>query len=378
MNILFLTVCNYPDGDANAVRQNAFAKILHEFGHKITVLSLNQSENSNDFQTYEGISYKSIKGRYFECKSQLATYFANEIKPDLIFLNTIPLPAFIYAKEYAVKNNIRLFHDAVEWHSINQYSIFDLHGLICGWYRNWIINTIVLDEKFKVIAISNYLYSYFKNKYIDTIKIPVIMDMSKIEYSIGIRKSREILSVTYAGSPKSKDYLDKIILGINMLSDDERNRIEFNIFGITEEELADISGKTVIQLKRSGCVIAHGKVSREVVLEKLKETDFTILIRHSKARYAKAGFPTKVVESLATGTPVILNLTSDLAEYLNDGYDSLVVASESPEDIVCTLRRALNLPLDELVRMRLYARKTAEDNFDLCNYFNCIRDFSAE
>ena len=89
-----------------------------------------------------------------------------------------------------------------------------------------------------------------------------------------------------------------------------------------------------------------------------------ILIRSSTARYAKAGFPTKVVESLMSSTPVILNMTSDLGMYLKDGYDCIEVEHEDPESIVRALRRALALTPEQKDQMKKNARKTAEENFD--------------
>jgi hypothetical protein len=68
-----------------------------------------------------------------------------------------------------------------------------------------------------------------------------------------------------------------------------------------------------------------GRIPRPQVLEELSKADFTVLMRSEEQRYAKAGFPTKFVESLATATPVIANSTSDLGMYLKDGENGYVV-----------------------------------------------------
>ena len=45
-----------------------------------------------------------------------------------------------------------------------------------------------------------------------------------------------------------------------------------------------------------------------------------------------AGFPTKVVESLALGTPVITNLTSDLGFCVFDGRNGVILDARSEQD----------------------------------------------
>jgi len=372
MKILFIVVNKYPNGDAGSIRQHEFASILKANGYDVTILSLNQSVNIYP-EKYEGITYLAFKGRYYECKKQIREYLSSCENPDILFLNTIPLPAFRYVKRYALKNKITLVHDAVEWHSFDQYSLTDIYGLITGLYRNSMINRFIIDKHFKVISISNYLDSYFKNSGINSLRIPVIMNVNKISY----RKQNfdKRLHITYAGSPKGKDYLGNIISAIELLSEDERQKLEFTLLGVNEIQLSEITKRTMEQIRKLGCINALGRVTRNDVLKKLENTDFTILIRSEKARYAKAGFPTKVVESLASATPVILNLTSDLGLYLQDGYDSLTVASEEPEDIVVALRRALALSAEKKKNMCLNARKTAEENFNLINYREKLEKF---
>ena len=112
------------------------------------------------------------------------------------------------------------------------------------------------------------------------------------------------------------------------------------------------------------CVNCIGKVQRQEVLKNLEEADFTVLIRLSELRYAKAGFPTKVPESLATGTPVICNLSSDLGMYLKDGENAIILKSRDVNDVAIGLRRAIHLSEAEKRKMQIAARKTAERCFD--------------
>ena len=91
-------------------------------------------------------------------------------------------------------------------------------------------------------------------------------------------------------------------------------------------------------------------------------------MRPSDERYAKAGFPTKVVESLSLGTPMLCNLSSDLAMYLTDGENSIIIEDCSADACCSALRRILALSREQMNSMRLSARKTAEDAFDWRKY----------
>lgn len=145
--------------------------------------------------------------------------------------------------------------------------------------------------------------------------------------------------------------------------------------GIDRNALAKLCCLPEDDLSAMCCIRALGRIPRNEVIQHLNETDFTILIRSSIARYAKAGFPTKVVESLMSSTPVICNMTSDLGMYLKDGYDCIEVEHEDPESIVKALRRALALTPEQKDQMKKNARKTAEENFDYRLYIEEFRKF---
>ena len=112
----------------------------------------------------------------------------------------------------------------------------------------------------------------------------------------------------------------------------------------------------------------HGRVSHDKVLHILKGTHFTLLMRSSEQRYAKAGFPTKVVESLSRSTPVICNLTSDLGEYLADGGNALLVEECCPTSLQRQLCRAIEMSKIQRADMCSSACKTASKRFSYGEY----------
>jgi glycosyltransferase involved in cell wall biosynthesis len=118
-----------------------------------------------------------------------------------------------------------------------------------------------------------------------------------------------------------------------------------------------------------------GRIPREDVLRELSRSDFTVLIRSEEQRYAKAGFPTKFAESLATATPVISNATSDIADYLQDGVNGYLVSACSSEALTVALQKAICLTYEERVSMQQAARRTAEEYFDYARYKEPLKEF---
>ena len=107
----------------------------------------------------------------------------------------------------------------------------------------------------------------------------------------------------------------------------------------------------------------------------MEEADFALLIRDASLRYAKAGFPSKVVEALANATPMLCNLSSDLDEYLVDGYNAILAKDHTPEELAVALRRALLLSPQEKNQMSVQALKTAKDRFDYHEYVDELCGF---
>jgi glycosyltransferase involved in cell wall biosynthesis len=217
-----------------------------------------------------------------------------------------------------------------------------------------------IDNSTRVIAISKYLFTYFNQKKYQVAKIPAILDVEHSGCSKSPKSEKTILM--YAGSVGRKDYLDIILNGLSLLGSQDLAKIEFRIFGVTLNEVRNICRAEILD-KVCNSVKCYGRVAREVVLKNLEDVDFTVLMRSSTQRYAKAGFPTKVVESLASATPVICNLTSDLADYIKDGYNGIVVNGESAKDFSLAVEKAMKLSVSDKELMSKNARLTAENSF---------------
>jgi glycosyltransferase involved in cell wall biosynthesis len=386
MNTLIISYNNFPEGDAGSLRQYTFGKLLSHMGHTVFVIGMGNI-TCYEISDYRGVKYTSLRinqnKSYFI--SRLENYFGYKLrlkrflkqyclhnKIECLLVVDIPLNALLFIKRLARKNNIMLIHDSVEWYSPEQ---FKLRKFALPYILKDLYNRFFIDKDFKVIAISKYLEKHYIERGIETARIPVILDIDSI--SCEKRTCDGKLTILYAGSPGKKDYLKEVIEGIALLNKNIIDIIDLRVIGINKNQLIDMCGVSQQALDKLGNSLnAVGRVPRESVLKNLEEADFTVLMRSPDKRYAKAGFPTKVVESLASGTPVICNITSDLGDYIRDGENGIVVKECSAEALLIAVKSALDLTFEQRKIMYKNARKCAEECFDYRLYTNSIRELS--
>lgn len=377
--LLIVTYYRYPDGDAGSVRQHTFAKLYKDLGYDVTIVGMGTSTNFQ-IKENEDVSYISLRNKNNSLFSRINNYlgFKNNLKkflknygiPQVMHIVDIPANALFFLKKFATKHNIKLIHDSVEWYSPEQFKNGkrNINYILKNNY-----NTKWIDKQFSVIAISSFLEKHFNSRGINTVRIPVIMDIESVSCKKETVQDKTVF--LYAGSPGKKDYLAEILNGFSLLSDEELTNVELRIIGIKKEQLITLCGasETTIE-KLEKALVCLGRVSRKEVLMNLSQADFTVLLRSETQRYAKAGFPTKVVESLATATPVIANITSDLEMYFNDGINSFIVENDSVSAFSETIKRALKLTLDERNILYKNARDTAQKYFNYKNYKNLLKE----
>jgi glycosyltransferase involved in cell wall biosynthesis len=92
-------------------------------------------------------------------------------------------------------------------------------------------------------------------------------------------------------------------------------------------------------------------------------------------RYAQAGFPTKVVEAMSSGTAVIANLTSDLELYVRHGETGIVVSSNSRGDMAQALEIAIEGGRTMSHALGAAARREALLSFDFRTYSGVLSEF---
>ena len=359
MRVVIVTENKYPCEDAGAIRQHATAKLFEKLGYSVVVLGYGKSTHKK-ILSYDGIDYISFRPKSnnllvrilyrLSASFRMFNYLNRNIKDATVLLVADASAAtFKRAVKFGRKRKCILVHDSVEWFSPEQ---FDNGEKSLTYKMRDKINANLVDVKWRVVAISSYLERHFEQK------------CRKIKFA-------------YVGSPGKKDYLKNILESFEMLSNDMLKKIELHIVGVSEEQLVSVCGVNKTTIERIKDVLyAHGRLPHSKAVEFVRNSDFTILLRDETLRYAKAGFPTKIVESLSCGTPPVCNLSSDLGIYLNDGKNAIISNGHSPVEAKNAIVRALSLTVDEREKIRIEARKTAEQYFDFRNYVDKIYELT--
>lgn len=381
-SVIIISRNKYPDCDAGAIRDTSFAKIYRTLGFNVEMYGFGNEETG---VVDNGITYKNfiIPRSNIRQKFQLSKRYKDVIenkvlnnlmsyrKIGVIHVVDIPAAAMKAVEKFAVSNRITLIHDSVEWYSACEYKM----GCFAPAYilKNY-LNTHVINKNYKVIAISSYLNAHFINKGIESIRIPVIMDTN-----IGFkenRKNSEFIDIAYAGNPGKKDSLNDVITAFKNSIFDKHLRIRLHLIGITEKQAIETKLITYDEIKAlNDNLVFYGRVPRSDVIQILRGMNYTVLFRPSKERYAKAGFPTKVVESMTLGIPVICNYSSDLNLYLHDMNNAIIVNNNTIEGISDAISRIERIPFQKWKEMSVNARRTAIENFDFRKYISMVHEF---
>lgn len=366
MYVLMVVPNDFPNGDAGAVRDDAFAQIYKELGYEVYLVGKSTISKSGQYNGTDYVSiYKKVPGlfgqverflfEYKEYQKTVGELISKYGSPSLIHINSIPEKMINYLINLAEICNIPIVHDSVEWYSACEFAWGKLDKAYILKDR---LNRKVIRQPVRVYSISSYLDEYFKQRGLKSCRIPVIMDV--MGTITGNQNASDKVRLIYAGSPAKKDYLREMALGIEMLSEAEKEKIEFNIFGATEEQVKSITNLN----KLSSCIKAHGRVPHQTVQEELLKSDFSVLLRPAEERYAHAGFPTKSVEAMSHGVAMLCNLSSDLEMYLRNFKNSVIVEGYTPELFAVAVKKVLSLNRKQINEIKGQSRMTAEKNFD--------------
>lgn len=361
---------------AAGIRVYKIGMILRKMGHEVSYLCLGQHEKENCEKIYDGFKYFFVaqkKIRIFNAVNHLAGYFdlkyiksyIKNYKPGIIILYNEKEGLTSHLIKYCKKRNIQVGADVTEWYEVDRT---DKWNYIASKWVDYRIRKMDRNLDF-IISISPFLKEYYRSiGYKNIIEIPPIMNLHITEP--GETKKRGVLHLTYAGAPAKKDLLKPILQAICEINN-HQIFVKFNIIGLSESEVLKIEG--VSNLKKYG-IFAYGRVPHDNCIKLIRESDFTILLRENK-RYAKAGFSTKLAESLSLGVPVICNIVGGADEVIDDGINGLKIPDAQKKTVLGCLRRALDLQVDQIRNMKLEALKTADNLFSMNQYISKLRGF---
>lgn len=334
------------------------------------------SSFKNDFYQ-EGFFVRNIKASNHFVKKYLniltkGFLFVKKIKQipnaDCIIYYGVSSIILLPLLRYCKKKKIKLIVDVVEWYDYRnlKYGKFGPFTMDVHLAMTWII-----PKCKNAIVISSFLEQHFSKKEMNLLRVPPLIDTQergKLIEEESLSADSSFINLIYAGFPGKKDMIAIMVSAVERLNL-ENVRVKLHIIGPTEFEL-----KNLLSTDFSGNIICYGRMDQELVPVYLNLADFSLLLRKNE-RYAEAGFPTKFVESMNAGLPVISNLTSDLKFYLKDNYNGFVIEDCTEESIVKKIKQISDLPLHDIQAMKINAKNTAVENFDYRLFSNEFKSF---
>ncbi len=377
--ILIVGNFEFPDKNAAGKRVLGLGFIFKEIGFKPIFIGIDKSikintnildkkQNSYGFSAYSMPYPKGFSGWLNFHKPYTQTMqVMNEIGIDNIagFLAygnpSISILMNKYRKFCRAKG-IYFIADCVDWIQFSNRGF--VHNIIKYLDTNF-QKRYVIAKADLVIAISRYLYKFYKSKDCNVIEVPPVSntklkkDKINAEMHLLLSQIKECKKTfIYGGTPfgisskitpdKFKDRLDRSVEMFYQLFQNTKDFI-FNIYGITKKDYLIVLPQHESMLNEMrNHVVFHGSVPIEELEQHIIRSDFSVLHRDDNL-VTKAGFPTKVSESISLGTPVITEPTSNIIDYIIDGENGYIINAENELE---KLREIVKLNKTEILKMK--------------------------
>lgn len=351
--VLYVGGFEMPDKNAAAQRVLSIAKALRDCGYDVIFYGITKTDDFNG--SVDGFSYEAhpypltLKEWIKYAVGWNIISVLKRLKPNYVFTYNYPAVAQERTRRWCSKYGIKVVGDITEWYQATNII-------------KWLDVTLRMRYSNKhldgVIAISRYLANYYKKQNI--LELPPMIDRQESKWHQEfISSDLSTIKLVYIGSPGiGKDRLDYIFEGILHAN---RERFVIDIVGITKEQYLKIYNRPYIDKIR---VNFHGRLSHVDAIKLLLSADFHIFFRNN-TRVNNAGFPTKFVESMGAGIPVITNQVSNVADYIIHGKNGFIIEKPKKEKIQNVLHEVANL---SAVQVNTIKDACDKELFDYRNY----------
>lgn len=389
--IIYIGNFSFPNGNASGARVLGNGYIFRELGYETIFIGLEKDLTSNSvlndtYKTFDKFEYynlpypKGISGWLAYRKRFNEIYrLIEKLNIKAIVLYGSPTLSIFgsLVKSFCKQKKIIFLTDVVDWIAIGSGGLlFRIVKFIDTNYQKRYLNSSADG----VITISSYLNKYYQKKGLKTVIIPPLVNISHY-LLLNQYKSNNAITLIYVGQPfplnsknvKEKSFKDRLDKVIDVLYELKEIDFIFDIYGLTLEQYTSVvkfQNNKIDGLKNK--MKFHGYIKNEIAREKIAEADFTIFFRDVN-KMTTAGFPTKIVESISCGTPVITNNTSDLKEFIVEAASGFIVNIKNDDSLKKDIKKILCLKRDDITIMKNYCRDSKV--FSYSNYTNTVRQF---
>ena len=379
MKILYTGAFRFPAGDAAAARVLNVARLLRMLGHEVEFLSFGlgkdcKRKGENDSFSYEvseDLNQKKflrrLQGMLFRGHKAYKLLKKRAKKYDCVIVYNPALFFTIKLIRLCKNLHLKLVLDITEWYSADDF--YGKYANVTYWLNE--VNMCYSSTKIcNVISITSFLNEhYVKSK--NRIVLPPLVDLSENKWSqecdeVIVRPFSGITLIYAGSSANKKDRIDSVLEALTRVVNDGF-QIRILLLGNWHKEL---------EVKYAFCknnVFFLGNVPQEKVPLYYKMSDFSVLVRDN-TRKSNAGFSTKLVESIASGVPPILNVTSDIEHYL-PSQSCVKLRGSDVESIVFGLKQVCTMPSEYRTCMKESIKEIALNHFDYRTYAKSMQVF---
>jgi glycosyltransferase involved in cell wall biosynthesis len=265
--------------------------------------------------------------------------------------------------KYFLKLDNKIIYDihgnAIEENRLLRRSLFDMTGNYRV-FQTKIMESIATKYSDYFIACSEPLKDYYNSKGIDKDRIEVIPNGVDTELfkpkNVNDKENKNFI-VTYAGGFHKYQGIDILIRAGELLQ--EEDDVKFRIIGFQK---GDLHLKRSIDQRLGKKAELIDRLPRRDLVSYLNESDILVIPRLS-CPALEAAFPTKFVEYISIGKPVIATRVGQIAKLVEE-YNCGLVCEPTAESLADAIAKAKNLSHEELFKMGTNGRKLAVTKFD--------------
>lgn len=388
-SVLYIGGFELPDKNAAAHRVIANGKMLAQLNYDVFYVGVQNTKEvyskiEDTKSAYEGFTYWNLKYpqsfiewyKFISDTDQIIYLIENhlEVLPHAIIAYDYPSISLAKLASYCKKKQILLIGDTTEWYKTNRGNLLFriVKSLDTSYRMKWLHK--YMDG---IITVSRYLYDYYDKRMDNVLLLPPLVDATDKKWEYTSDDLNEELSLVYAGQPYSqgsgkKDRIDKVLSALSETIKRKPINFKLIIIGITRDYYLENFGIKAIPDNIEDKVIFWGRISHKEALAAIKGADYSIFIRDNY-RVTQAGFPTKFVESITCGTPVLTNRSSNIEEYLIEGKYGFFLDTSGQEQLTNSLFNAITQPREKIQEMKLACKSS--HLFDYHNFINNLHDF---
>lgn len=381
--ILYISSGGFPYGDARSMRMRGFCSIFNNLGYTVDVVSdwNTSTDEPADFpwicltkQTraeFEANNAIKRLGKYFKSLSDI--FEANSY--ELAFVTEMP-ERVNFIQRLCRKYGVPTVGESCEWYdpSTWKHGVIDPHNIAFQFahhfnYPKWN----------GVVSISSFLDRHYSEIGVPSVVVPTILDVASVSSRIDSDAAERDINILFAGTfGGTKDGVTPIVSAALQLCPKNSRKVVISLLGPSEETAkASLGTELYFRAMKAGVLKILPRVPQEQVSEYWRNADYGTFLR-PRRRSSEAGFPTKLGEGMAAGTPFITNRTGDIPLYVKTGKNGFLLDRVAEESCVAVLERLLAMSNEDHTRFRLAARTDAEGFFDYRNYQHRVKQIIQE